>query len=797
MKKVILALICTGLFLTSCNKNDDGPVKPKEETVTPPKEETVDPPPTVLTGIFRDSEVQGLSFTTATQNGTTNEKGEFSFLEGETITFKLGQLTLGSAVGDTLLTPISLIKTIDATASIESKAVQNMAALLQTLDKDGDHTNGIEITAGVTNAMGISTVDFSMPLESTLADIALNVAQNDGTSLKIIYPGEAAENMASALNIEYTAPPNYTLTHLMPTLKAYFQSFDRGHTPASAVYKNIFDEEGKVLSTSIISRFSGKVFYDFTFTGYAADGQPTSGNYTGYNAASLGGGNFSFPTTNLDIELTYNADSQLATFTELRDGQRFNSNQFTSFDEDNRPLSYFRDLEADDPNITFTITLSFTYEDGLIKTSSRDYFREETSDGYYALDETQRDFTYNYNEYDNIITIDFPRTFEFTSIFNGEENNSLFESVTKETFEYDSSQKLTSITINEQGTNTDGSPYLQDSVKAFDDNELLDSQNFTSPDSETTIDYEAGLQVSYVRFFNGQISFEEEYNSNGSRVSTNYYYDDSTDLYLIETRVFGVDFLISKLTETYYLEGELDAIYTYEYASNGNIINETNEFYWEGEIDVIVNLEYASNGITLSSSIEYYLDGVVDRTSESDYDANGLILTTINKDINGEITSSVNFTRDTFGNITFVEYLNADGSVWYTEEWDYDSNGQLAQLSQYWSDGTIFAIYFYEEGILVRGEFYDANGNLEEVVDYTESGKTRRSSSSKKRQANSYRPALLDWQQSDTPNAIKSRSLQNTSKRVLESKSGKSLRAAQENEILNNQLRTMRRRKIN
>jgi hypothetical protein len=47
-----------------------------------------------------------------------------------------------------------------------------------------------------------------------------------------------------------------------------------------------------------------------------------------------------------------------------------------------------------------------------------------------------------YNEYDNITFIDYTRVFEFTSIFNGEENNGTTEAVHEEIFEYDGSQKL-------------------------------------------------------------------------------------------------------------------------------------------------------------------------------------------------------------------------------------------------------------------------------------------------------------------------------------------------------------------
>ena len=48
------------------------------------------------TGAFVDAPVYGLHYTTATQNGYTNEKGEFKYKDGETCTFTLGNLSLGT-----------------------------------------------------------------------------------------------------------------------------------------------------------------------------------------------------------------------------------------------------------------------------------------------------------------------------------------------------------------------------------------------------------------------------------------------------------------------------------------------------------------------------------------------------------------------------------------------------------------------------------------------------------------------------------------------------------------------------
>jgi len=48
-----------------------------------------------LQGIFLDSPVQGLEYQTRTQSGITNEKGEFNYLEGETVTFLVGGFGAG------------------------------------------------------------------------------------------------------------------------------------------------------------------------------------------------------------------------------------------------------------------------------------------------------------------------------------------------------------------------------------------------------------------------------------------------------------------------------------------------------------------------------------------------------------------------------------------------------------------------------------------------------------------------------------------------------------------------------
>ena len=94
--------------------------------------------PTVSTGTFIDAQVKGLHYKTATQEGDTNDAGEFKYLAGETIEFKLGNLSLGSVNADGLITPYTLAG--DTNILNPSDKAVNIALLLQNFDADRTDT---------------------------------------------------------------------------------------------------------------------------------------------------------------------------------------------------------------------------------------------------------------------------------------------------------------------------------------------------------------------------------------------------------------------------------------------------------------------------------------------------------------------------------------------------------------------------------------------------------------------------------------------------------------------------------
>ena len=77
------------------------------------------------TGYFIDAPVEGLTYTTATQSGTTGSDGSYKYKEGETVTFKIGEVEIGSAKASTIpLTPVSI-------ANSDMSKASKIAYLLQ------------------------------------------------------------------------------------------------------------------------------------------------------------------------------------------------------------------------------------------------------------------------------------------------------------------------------------------------------------------------------------------------------------------------------------------------------------------------------------------------------------------------------------------------------------------------------------------------------------------------------------------------------------------------------------------
>lgn len=97
---------------------------------------------TVLSGTFVDSSIKGLYYVSGSTSGTTDANGTFKYESGKKVKFYLGANgpLIGEVDGASVITPLDF--TDDG---IEGTKTTNLLRLLQSLDKDGDPTNGIEI----------------------------------------------------------------------------------------------------------------------------------------------------------------------------------------------------------------------------------------------------------------------------------------------------------------------------------------------------------------------------------------------------------------------------------------------------------------------------------------------------------------------------------------------------------------------------------------------------------------------------------------------------------------------------
>ncbi|MGD8583361.1 MAG: family 16 glycosylhydrolase, partial [Gammaproteobacteria bacterium] len=112
----------------------------------------------VLTGVLLDSPVEGVTFQTATQSGVTNAMGEFKYQAGETITFSLGDIVLGTVKGAAIITPVELTGSFDPT----NQAATNLLVFLQSIDEDEFHANGITVSAATQAAAVGQALDFDL-----------------------------------------------------------------------------------------------------------------------------------------------------------------------------------------------------------------------------------------------------------------------------------------------------------------------------------------------------------------------------------------------------------------------------------------------------------------------------------------------------------------------------------------------------------------------------------------------------------------------------------------------------------
>lgn len=174
---------------------------------------TVDPNTGLSTATFIDSPVEGLEFESATQkNGITDSKGNFIYKEGESISFHIGNLYLGTAKPKNgVITPLDLVGT-----TVDDPKVINILQVLQTLDSDNNASNGITIdtlhreTFKNQNRIDLSETDDDTAIQNTIGQ-RYRVSESEAKTHFEDHTDDESNGAAG-----YTPPPTTTTPPVTP-----------------------------------------------------------------------------------------------------------------------------------------------------------------------------------------------------------------------------------------------------------------------------------------------------------------------------------------------------------------------------------------------------------------------------------------------------------------------------------------------------------------------------------------------------------------------------------------------------
>lgn len=171
---------------------------------------------TTNTGTFVDAPVEGLSYKTATHSGFTDAQGHFTYKDGETITFKIGNVELGSVSAKKTITPLTLGGDTNLN-NIGTKA-KNIARILQSLDNDSTDTSKIVIP---TSLQDLNATNIDLTVDADLQTILTRANNITSKSYILKSSVDATNDMKTFLETylyvgTYTATSVYSSSSTLP-----------------------------------------------------------------------------------------------------------------------------------------------------------------------------------------------------------------------------------------------------------------------------------------------------------------------------------------------------------------------------------------------------------------------------------------------------------------------------------------------------------------------------------------------------------------------------------------------------
>lgn len=258
-------------------------------------------------GVFKDSNVSGLTYISGDKEAITGSKGEFKYEEGETVSFSVGGIDLGKGKGKPVMTPVDLVEN----GKLTSDEVINKARFLMMLDKNNDPNDGIEISASVREkATDWQNVDFAsdnfpsaavykMITQAALADGKEHELPNKETALAHLKTTLICSS-SGVFTGTYTGTEAGKLVLVVNpvTGDVMGSTLEEGSTTpllASSTSEVEIDNEFKFVSTDASAR---------QFTGKMASSDEMAGSWTNLDSAG-NKGNFSAKRIGGDSDALY------------------------------------------------------------------------------------------------------------------------------------------------------------------------------------------------------------------------------------------------------------------------------------------------------------------------------------------------------------------------------------------------------------------------------------------------------------------------------------------------------------
>lgn len=157
------------------------------------------PTATLKKGQFVDSPVANLEYQSGSTSGVTDSNGYFEYsADGDLVTFSIGGQILGTARTGPQVHVFDLASAGDQTDATRGWRI---AQLLQTLDSDGDTTNGIQLSSQ-TKAIILTqpTIDFSLDAAAWDAQLQTLAAKSSTNVVPIAQAVEHAQSTISTVS---------------------------------------------------------------------------------------------------------------------------------------------------------------------------------------------------------------------------------------------------------------------------------------------------------------------------------------------------------------------------------------------------------------------------------------------------------------------------------------------------------------------------------------------------------------------------------------------------------------------